>query len=125
MDKEQLVTPTIRDLEEFFSDGPEIKLPTIKSKPVKEKVECNLAYTLGEKMVRMKMEEGWNIQIECKAKGRNFEMSYEATAYNVNDDYKMQVFNRKHGVGNTLIDLIASLFGVEEYNNLLKRVKKE
>ena len=32
------------------------------------------------------MSEGWNFQIECKGKGRNYEMTYEATMHQVDAD---------------------------------------
>lgn len=36
-----------------------------------------------EKLVDL-MEDGWNISIECKAKGRNYELSYEVFGHNYN-----------------------------------------
>ena len=66
----------------------------------------------GEDLLKQKMGEGWNISIECKGKGRVYEMSYEGNAYKVGSDFKdrpAQYFYY-HGVGNTIEDLLNNMF---------------
>lgn len=67
-----------------------------------------------EKLHRL-MERGWNIGIECKGKGRNFEMTFEATANKiVTDDMSQKevkdcMFNVIYTVGDTLEEIVDSL----------------
>lgn len=55
------------------------------------------------------MAEGWNIQIECKGKGRKFEMSYEATMKKVHGDIRETYLTNHHAVGKTLDELALNL----------------
>ena len=61
------------------------------------------------------MQRGWNIGIECKGKGRTYEMTYEASASKVigedatNLEILKNVHNLAHSVGNTLDELIDAL----------------
>ncbi|MFS0657423.1 hypothetical protein AB1L07_02195 [Niallia alba] len=60
------------------------------------------------------MESGWNIQLECKGKGREYEMSFEASAYKVvtsdmSEDDKIMAFYPIHAVGDTLEEITDSL----------------
>lgn len=71
----------------------------------------------GETMLRKKMEEGWNISIECKTKGRGYGMTYEARAYPINTSYEDRLKAMKFGVGSTLEELMLNLFNKEEGMN--------
>lgn len=57
------------------------------------------------------MEQGWNIFIECKGLGREYEMTFEATAHRVvtvemtNED-KVKAFYPIHAVGKDFTELI-------------------
>lgn len=61
------------------------------------------------------MERGWNIGIECKGKGRNYEMTFEATASKVvTDDMTKEeivdcMYNHIHTVGDTLEEILDNL----------------
>lgn len=61
------------------------------------------------------MERGWNIGIECKGKGRTYEMTFEATANKVvTDDMTKEemvecMYNHIHTVGDTLEEIVDSL----------------
>ena len=61
------------------------------------------------------MELGWNIQIECKGKGREYEMTFEATANRILSDEMTAkekaycLFSSAHAVGNNLDELLANL----------------
>ena len=54
-------------------------------------------------------EDGWNIFIECKSKGRTFEMTYEATMYNINDGVDGNTCLPCHAVGSSLDELAENL----------------
>lgn len=70
----------------------------------------------GEELLSKCMSEGWNIHIECKGLGRNYEMTYEATAYKVNWTPQEQIFNKVHGVGDSIKELLKNMFG-EDIDN--------
>lgn len=55
------------------------------------------------------MLEGWNIHIECKGKGRTYEMTYEATMTKVDGDFLENFYTNHHAVGNTLDELAHNL----------------
>ncbi|MEK3955651.1 MULTISPECIES: hypothetical protein [unclassified Psychrobacillus] len=64
------------------------------------------------------MEAGWNIHIECKGKGRSYEMSFEATATKVFVEMQdlekspyayLDRFQPIHAVGNTMAELLLRL----------------
>lgn len=52
-----------------------------------------------------KMKEGWNFNVECKGKGRGYELSYEALSSKDND-----WGTSKHAVGDTFIECMSNLF---------------
>lgn len=60
-----------------------------------------------EERLKKYMEDGWNIRIECKGKGRNYEMTYEGSALNVKD---VRTFDQKHGTGNTIEEMLNNIF---------------
>jgi hypothetical protein len=65
-----------------------------------------------EKLLKDKMIEGFNINIECKGKGRVYEYTYEGSAYHVDlplED-RLYEFAKFHGVGNTIEELLISMF---------------
>lgn len=66
----------------------------------------------GEDLLKTKMAEGWNISIECKGKGRTYEMSYEGSAYKVGSDLRDRPVQYMvyHGVGDTLEELLDNMF---------------
>lgn len=70
----------------------------------------------GEELVRQKMEEGWNISIECKAKGRGYGMTYQASAYPLVADKNAvyEMGEARFGVGRSLEELMRNLFTQEE-----------
>jgi hypothetical protein len=70
----------------------------------------------GEERLKQKMEEGWNITIECKAKGRGYGMTYEATAYPMDASFVDRLSSMRFGVGKTLEELLDNLFKPEEEN---------
>lgn len=61
------------------------------------------------------MARGWNIGIECKGKGRTYEMTYEATANKVSTDEMTKeelidsMYNFVHAVGDTLEEVVDRL----------------
>ena len=60
----------------------------------------------GEQLLKQKMLEGWNIYIECKGKGRCYEMTYEATAHKVDASLEEKFYTVNHGIGDTLEELL-------------------
>lgn len=65
---------------------------------------------MGEELLKRYMADGWNIDIECKGMGRTYGMTYEATAHHVDWSIEERIYNFKHGVGNTLEELLHDLF---------------
>jgi hypothetical protein len=63
-----------------------------------------------EELLKQKMQEGWNIQIECKGKGRGYELTYEAYATYVGQTPIEKATNFRHGIGNTIEELIENTF---------------
>lgn len=61
------------------------------------------------------MEQGWNLHIECKGRGRDFGMTFEASAQktplaDMTDEEKVACFYvQAHAVGNTLDELLDKL----------------
>lgn len=60
------------------------------------------------------MEDGWNIYIECKGKGREYEMTFEAKANktissNMDMEENVKYFYTIHVVSDTLDGLIENL----------------
>jgi hypothetical protein len=79
----------------------------------------------GEEHLRAKMAEGWNISIECKARGRGYGMTYEATAYHMDASFQERLTNMRFGVGKTLEELMGNLFTPEELNPYAQDKRKE
>ena len=79
----------------------------------------------GEELLRQKMEEGWNISIECKAKGRGYGMTYEASAYPLDSDMVSRMGSMRFGVGKTLEELMKNLFTPEELNPYAQKKRKD
>lgn len=78
------------------------------------------------------MEKGWNINIECKGKGREYEMTFEATATKVvsddstTDDFFYWSLYPIHAVHDNLKSLLAIIYEkVLEKEKLNKRKIKE
>ncbi|MNB93173.1 hypothetical protein D3C81_1065450 [compost metagenome] len=66
------------------------------------------ALTTFEYDLKKKMNEGWNIHIECKGIGRNYGGTFEGTAYNLHwDDIEMCYPN--HAVAESIGELIEKL----------------
>lgn len=55
--------------------------------------------------IKSLMEKGWNIHIECKGKGRTYEMTYEASGMNNTGAYTRQI----HAVGDSIAEVEAVL----------------
>lgn len=55
------------------------------------------------------MSEGWNIHIECKGKGRSYEMTYEAVMKRVDGDLIENFYDKHHAVGDSLDKLAQNL----------------
>ena len=55
------------------------------------------------------MSEGWNINIECKGRGRTYEMTYEATMTKVGGDVISNFYTNHHAVGDSLDELARNL----------------
>lgn len=60
------------------------------------------------------MQKGWNTTIECKAVGRVYAMTYEASAHQVlredaTTEEMVQAFYSTVAVGNTLDELVTNL----------------
>jgi hypothetical protein len=61
------------------------------------------------------MGQGWNINIKCKGKGRNFEMTFEAVAQKVlvpgmtTPEQISCMVNQVHAVGNTMKQVLEKL----------------
>jgi len=67
-----------------------------------------------EDKIKHLMERGWNLNIECKGKGRVYEMTYEVTAYKVPSkdstmEEKIKSFYPKYAIGNNLENVIDDL----------------
>lgn len=89
---------------------------TLNHKPIR---------STGEELLREKMEEGWNISIECKAKGRGYGMTYEARAYPLDSDVVSRMGSMRFGVGKTLEELMKNLFTPEELNPYAQKKRKD
>lgn len=67
-----------------------------------------------EKLTQL-MGQGWNINIECKGKGRKFEMTFEAVARKVlvpgmtTSEQISSMVNQVHAVGNTMKQVLENL----------------
>ncbi len=66
-----------------------------------------------EKLTEL-MSDGWNIHIECKGKGRTYEMTFEATAHKVPieemiTEENIMCFYPIHAVGDSLEELLLNL----------------
>lgn len=59
-----------------------------------------------EEFLKEKMAQGYNIFIECKGKSREFGMTYEGSARKVGEP-----FEYRHGIGETLKELLENMFG--------------
>ena len=70
----------------------------------------------GEEILKQKMAEGWNIFIECKGKGRNYDMSYEGFAYRVGSimGERQGQSMLTHAVGDTLEEFLINMFSKVE-----------
>lgn len=81
----------------------------------------------GEELLRQKMEEGWNITVECKAKGRGYGMTYEASAYPLecDTDAVARLMAMRFGVGRSLEELMKNLFTPEELNPYAQKMRKQ
>lgn len=61
------------------------------------------------------MAAGWDIRIECKGKGRSYEMTYEASGTQVlqdgmtNKEKMACLMTQVHAVGNTIDELLGKL----------------
>lgn len=67
-----------------------------------------------EERLKTLMEKGYDIHIECKGKGRNYEMTYEASMRrstpNPEDESDFSwLITQSHAVGNTLDELVENL----------------
>lgn len=71
----------------------------------------------GEDMLRAKMEEGWNISIDCKANSRGFGLLYEAKAFLSDGTDDSEVVFSHFGTGKTLEELMKNLF--EKDNSII------
>lgn len=76
-----------------------------------------------ENLLKKKMSQGFDIGIECKGKGREYEMTFEGTASNVNTPPGDRFFESAlyHGVGNTIEELLNNMFD----KNTNKKTKKK
>ena len=59
-----------------------------------------------EQILNQKMEEGWNFQIECKGKGRSYEMTFEVNVYKVKTPFDLL----KHSTGKSLKNILMGMF---------------
>ncbi|PTY93078.1 hypothetical protein [Heyndrickxia sporothermodurans] len=67
-----------------------------------------------EERLQTLMQRGWNIQIECKGKWREFAMTYEASGYLIprpgaTQEEITRSFYPIHAYGNTLEELVTHL----------------
>lgn len=68
-----------------------------------------------EQRLKKLMEDGWNIQIECKSTSRVYEMSYKAIGHSVNKYHSVQKSGKLlkpssfKAVGNTLEELLDNI----------------
>lgn len=76
-----------------------------------------------ENLLKKKMSQGFDIGIECKGKGREYEMTFEGTASSVNTPPGDRFFESVlyHGVGNTIEELLNNMFD----KNTGKKTKKK
>jgi len=73
-----------------------------------------------ESLLKEKMEEGFNLNIECKGKGRSYELTFEGSAYEVGKPITdtLTDFAKYHGVGDTIEELLDCMFnkrGIDKY----------
>lgn len=76
-----------------------------------------------ETLLKEKMKDGFNIGIECKGKGREYEMTFEGTASNLNTPFNEKVLEslNYHGVGNSIEELLNSMFNKNDINKYKKK----
>jgi hypothetical protein len=85
----------------------------IKDKP-KAVLQKNETMSEIDKLTQL-MGQGWNINIKCKGKGRNFEMTFEAVAQKVlvpgmtTPEQISCMVNQVHAVGNTMKQVLENL----------------
>jgi hypothetical protein len=72
----------------------------------------NSTYALSniETLLKEKMAESYNIQIECKGKGRGYEMTYEMTATKVGEYFGIPDRVFYHGIGITIESTLEDVF---------------
>jgi hypothetical protein len=69
------------------------------------------------------MEMGWNVFLECKGRGREYEMTFEATASKVYQEgmtleESMKSFYPVHAVGNTIEEIVEKLkYSIAEWES--------
>jgi hypothetical protein len=79
----------------------------------------------GEDMLIQKMAEGWNISIECKAKGRGYGMTLEGMAYPIDVPIEERWSHMRFGIGKTLEELLINMFEVDEEKNAYAKKKRK
>ena len=65
--------------------------------------------------IQLKINDGWEISVECKGKGREYECTYEALCSQPSDKVEdMFGWNSaRHAVGDSFAECISGLFGDE------------
>lgn len=76
-----------------------------------------------ETLLKEKMKDGFNIGIECKGKGREYEMTFEGTASNLNTPFDEKLFESMdyHGIGNSVEELLNNMFNKKGINKYKKK----
>lgn len=83
-----------------------------------------------EKLLKEKMEQGYNLNIECKGKGRTYEMTFEGLADEVGKTCldNLTDLAKYHGVGDTIEELLDCMFnkrGIDKYQKAKKKYINE
>lgn len=80
-----------------------------------------------ENLLKQKMSQGFDIGIECKGKGREYEMTFEGTASHISTPLEDRLFESAlyHGVGDTIEELLDSMFNKKGMNKYKKKRPKK
>lgn len=80
-----------------------------------------------EDLLKEKMLQGFDIGIECKGKSREYEMTFEGTASHISTPLEDRLFESAlyHGVGDTIEELLDSMFNKKGMNKYKKKRPKK
>lgn len=71
------------------------------------------------------MSEGWNISIECKAKGREYGMTFEGSAYHIDDDFVSRFYKMRYAVGDSIQEMLYYMFEKYDKDSEFQKQKEQ